>query len=30
MVIGIIIGKYLEFIPNFLNKFEFYNVIIIK
>jgi ACR3 family arsenite transporter len=26
MFIGIFIGKYMNFIPNFLNKFEYYNV----
>jgi ACR3 family arsenite transporter len=26
MVLGVFIGKYLGFIPNFLNKFEYYNV----
>lgn len=26
MAIGVLIGKYLEWIPNFLGKFEFYNV----
>jgi len=26
MVIGVLIGKFMPFIPNFLNKFEYYNV----
>jgi len=26
MVIGVLIGQFLPFIPNFLNKFEYYNV----
>jgi len=26
MVVGVLIGKYLPIIPNFLNKFEYYNV----
>jgi len=26
MALGVMIGKYLDFIPDFLNKFEIYNV----